>query len=232
MSRATGVAAVWRKKHFHPCVRGAAFVAHTPMKQMAADVLQTLKLTDKRVLLPAETALALDMVSRMELLRLKTIARVYARGLPPDVAWDDLLQEALTRIILGVRRQPEGVAMIPFVAGVMRSVKAEHWRRVLKGSPSHGEVRIDRIRDGSREVDLPDPSPGPERSLSAQQELRAIECLFADDHVVLDIIAGLGQGLSAEQIRATLKICKTDYDSARRRMRRTLLREGLTCEPR
>ena len=41
------------------------------------------------------------MVSRKELLRLKTIARVYARRLPPDVCWDDLLQEALTRIILG-----------------------------------------------------------------------------------------------------------------------------------
>jgi RNA polymerase sigma-70 factor (ECF subfamily) len=167
----------------------------------------------------------------MELLRLKTIARVYARGLPPDVAWDDLLQEALTRIVSGARRQPEGVAMVSFVAGVMRSLRAEHWRRVLKGSPGHDAVRIDRMGDGPRDVALRDPSPGPERSLSAQQELRAIEGLFADDPVILKIIVGLGQGLSAEQIRAALKISNTDYDSARRRMRRTLLREGLTCEP-
>ena len=192
---------------------------------------ETLKLIDKRVLLPAETALALATVSKMELLRLKTIARVYARGLPPDVAWDDLLQEALTRIISGARPQPEGVAMVSFVAGVMRSLRAEHWRRVLKGSPGHDAVRIDRMSDGSREVDLRDPSPGPERSLSAQQEIRVIECLFADDPVILKIIAGLGQGLSAEKIRAALKISNTDYDSARRRMRRTLLRQGLTCEP-
>jgi RNA polymerase sigma-70 factor (ECF subfamily) len=92
-------------------------------------------------------------------------------------------------------------------------------------------VRIDRIGDGSREVDLRDPSPGPERSLSAQQELRAIEVLFADDRVILKIIAGLGHGLSAARIRAALKISDTEYDSARRRMRRALLREGLTCEP-
>jgi len=123
------------------------------------------------------------------------------------------------------------VAMVPFVAGVMRSLGAEHWRRVLKGSPGQHAVRIDRMGDGSREVDLRDPSPGPERSLSAQQEIRVIECLFADDPVILKIIAGLGQGLSADQIRAALKISNTDYDSARRRMRRTLLREGLTCEP-
>jgi DNA-directed RNA polymerase specialized sigma24 family protein len=192
---------------------------------------ETLKLIDKRVLLPAETVLALGTVSKMELLRLKTIARVYARGLPPDVAWDDLLQEALTRIISGARRQPEGVAMVAFVAGVMRSLRAEHWRRVVKGSRGQDAVRIDRMGDGSRQVDLRDPSPGPERSLSAQQEIRAIECLFADDAVILKIISGLGQGLSGEQIRAALKISDTDYDSARRRMRRTLLREGLTCEP-
>lgn len=198
---------------------------------MVAEMPQIPKLIDKRVLLPAQTALALGVVTRMELLRLKTIARIYTRGLPPDVTWDDLLQEALTRIIVGARRQPEEVPLVAFVAGVMRSLRAEHWRRVLKGSPSHDAVRIDRIGDGSRSVDLRDPSPGPERSLSAQQEIRAIECLFADDPLVLKIIAGLGQGLPAEQIRAALKISKTDYDSARRRMRRTLLREGLTCEP-
>jgi DNA-directed RNA polymerase specialized sigma24 family protein len=192
---------------------------------------ETLKLIDKRVLLPAETALALATVSKMDLLRLKTIARVYARGLPPDVAWDDLLQEALTRIISGARRQPEGVPMVSFVAGIMRSLRAEHWRRLLKGASGHDAVRIDRMSDGFHEVDLRDPSPGPERLLSAQQELRTIECLFADDPVILKIIAGLGRGLTAEQIRAALKISNTDYDSARRRMRRTLLREGLTCEP-
>jgi hypothetical protein len=35
---------------------------------------------DKRVLLPSQTLLALGMVSEIELLRLKTIARAYVRG--------------------------------------------------------------------------------------------------------------------------------------------------------
>lgn len=192
---------------------------------------ETLKLIDKRVLLPAETVLALGTVSKMELLRLKTIARVYARGLPPDVAWDDLLQEALTRIISGARRQPEGVTVVAFIAGVMRSLRAEHWRRVLKESRDHDAVSSDRAGDGSREVSWRDPSPGPERSLSAQQEIRIIERLFADDPVILKMIAGLGQGLSVEQIRVALRISNTEYDSARKRMRRSLLREGLTWEP-
>jgi DNA-directed RNA polymerase specialized sigma24 family protein len=184
---------------------------------------------DKRVLLPSQTVLALGLASEIDLLRLKTIARVYARGLPADVTWDDLLQEALTRVMLGARRQPEGVTTVAFVAGIMRSLKSEHWRRVRKRSGNHEARRTGRI--SNREIDVPDPAPGPERSLSAQQELSEIDRLFGDDPVVLKIIACLGQGFSAEQIRGTLRISKTDYDSARRRMRRRLLQEGLTCEP-
>ncbi len=188
-------------------------------------------LVDKRILPPAETALALRLIGEIDLLRLKTIARLYARGLPPDVAWDDLLQEALTRVLVGSRKQPEGVTMVAFLAGIMRSLKAEHWRRSRKGAASPDVLQIDAVNEGPRELALQDQAPGPERSLSAQQEIIAIKQLFAKDHVALKIIDGLGHGLSAEQIRVAAGLSRTVYDSARRRMRRTLLREGLTCEP-
>ena len=77
-------------------------------------------LVDKRILTPAQTALALELVDQMDLLRLKSIARLYVRGLPPEIAWDDLLQEALTRVISGSRRRPEGVTTVAFVAGILR----------------------------------------------------------------------------------------------------------------
>ncbi len=188
-------------------------------------------LVDTRILRPAQAVLALDLISEMDLLRLKTIARLYARGLPPDVAWDDLLQEALTRVLVGARRQPEGVTMVAFLAGVMRSLKAEHWRRVLRSSGRRAGLGSEHASGEAREIELRDPAPGPERSLSARQELIAIERLFADDLLALQIIAGLGQGLSAQQIRSATRMSRTDYDSTRRRMRRALLREGLTCEP-
>jgi DNA-directed RNA polymerase specialized sigma24 family protein len=186
------------------------------------------QLADDRVLRPAETALALNLMSRMDFLRLKTIARLHARGLPPDVTWDDLLQEAFTRVLVGSRRQPQGVSMVAFLAGVMRSLRTEYWRRAHR-RPGSWELRIDQHPDLSREVALRDPAPDPERSLIAQQELSAIEWLFADDAVVQNIIAGLAEGRSAAQIRDAAGISNTDYDSARKRMRRAFLREGLTC---
>jgi DNA-directed RNA polymerase specialized sigma24 family protein len=209
-------------------VREGRSIAHIAVRTAIANMPPIPQLADHRVLRPAETALALNLVSRMDFLRLKTIARLHARGLPPDVTWDDLLQEAFTRVLVGSRRQPQGVTMVAFLAGVMRSLRSEHWRRARRGLGSR-EVRIDQQRDLSREVALHDPAPDPERSLIARQELSAIERLFAGDPAVRNIIAGLAEGRSAAQIRAATGISKTDYDSARKRMRRALLREGLTC---
>jgi DNA-directed RNA polymerase specialized sigma24 family protein len=186
------------------------------------------RLVDNRILRPAQTALALEMVSRMDLLRLKTIARIYARGLSPEGVWEDMLQEAITRVITGSRRRPEDVPMVAFVAGILRSLRADYWRRARRESRD-GRLRIDHESDDS--LDLVDPTPGPECALDARQQLTLIKLLFADDPAALKVIDGFCDGLSAEQIRLSTGLSRTDYDSTRRRMRRTVLREGLTCEP-
>ena len=186
-------------------------------------------LIDSRIVPPTETAMALGLITELQLLRLKTLARWYARGLPPDVTWEDLLQEALTRIVVGKRHVPRGVAIVAFVAGVMRSLRSEHWQRARKVL---ARDRLESSRPTARPTELVDSAPGPERALIAQQELAAIGDLFADDAVALAVLDGLAQGLTAEEIRVAAGLSETDYASARKRMRRVLLREGLTCTPR
>jgi RNA polymerase sigma-70 factor (ECF subfamily) len=44
----------------------------------------------------------------------------------------------------------------------------------------------------------------------------------------MQILAGLGDGLSAEAIREVYGMSTTEYDSTRKRMRRALLRVGLS----
>ena len=85
---------------------------------------------------PADRALALRLVTDCDLLRLKVIARLHGRSLPPDLSWADLLQEALRRVLDGSRAIPPGVPPVAFLAGVMRSIKAEHWRRRRRLSTS------------------------------------------------------------------------------------------------
>lgn len=188
------------------------------------------QLIDSRVLRPSETALALNLVTDLELLRLKTLARWYARGLRPVVTWEDLLQEVLTRILVGSRQACEGVSTVAFVAGVMRSLRSDHWRRM--GTPQSARRPTRRSADAARrQIDLADSAPGPEHALAAEEELTAIRRLFSDDRTALAIIDGLAEGLTAEEIRSAARLSETGYASARKRMRRLLLREGLTCEP-
>src|SRR5882724_11574162 len=172
--------AIQVKQYLFKVVRGPAGTAHNLMRTATATMPQIPQLADGRVLNTAETALALELISRMDFLRLKTIARWHARGLPPDVAWDDLLQEALTRVIVGSRRKPEGVSMVAFLAGIMRSLRTEHWRRVRGGPGSRETLRIDH-EDRALAAELRDPAADFERALIAREQLFAIEQLFAGD---------------------------------------------------
>jgi DNA-directed RNA polymerase specialized sigma24 family protein len=177
---------------------------------------------------PADRALALKLVTNCDLLRLKVIARLHGRSLPPDVSWADLLQEAFTRVLDGSRAIPAGVPPVAFLAGVMRSIKAEHWRRRRRANEQQPVLATEYQVVAADTTEACDPLPDPERWLIAAQQLEAIGMLFAQDPVALQIIAGLGDGLTAEEIRRTLGMTKTDYDSARKRMRRALIRAGLT----
>jgi RNA polymerase sigma-70 factor (ECF subfamily) len=186
------------------------------LEQAAAELPQT----------PAARALALDLVSRMDLLRLKAVARLHARGLPPEVGWADLLQEAFARVLDGSRKCPDGLPMVVFMAGVIRSIRTEHCRRARRAAAYWPRWRAELDLCGP-ENEASDPSLDLERSLIAMQQLAEIERLFADDFRALKIIEGLFEGWSPEQIRVRYDMSKTEYDSTRKRMRRTLLKEGL-----
>jgi RNA polymerase sigma-70 factor (ECF subfamily) len=77
-------------------------------------------------------------------------------------------------------------------------------------------------------AEAPCPGPDQERVLAAAEAVSAIHRLFADDAIVLRIVSGMAGGLTAEEIRAMLDLSPVAYDSARRRMRRALLRVGLS----
>lgn len=190
---------------------------HLEHAMQAPDVRQT----------PAAQALALKLVTEMDLLRLKSVARLYARGLPPEIGWTDLLQEAFARVLDGSRKCPEGLPMVAFLAGVMRSIRTEFYRRARRLAARLPKMLADLDMAGYLEGAMGDPARDPERGLIAMEQLAEICRLFADDPRAQQIMEGLFDGSSPEQIRERYDMSKTDYDSTRKRMRRALLREGL-----
>ncbi len=168
-----------------------------------------------------DVARAIAELTEGDLLRLKVLARLRVRGLPGGIGWADLLHETILRALSGARHWPVGVPLMAFLAGVMRSVCSEHWRRARR------ERQV--LVAEAAEVDAADTSPGAdqERLVAAAQALAAIYRHFAEDGTVLKIMAGLAEGLSAREIRRRHDLTQTEYDTARKRLRRAVLRDGL-----
>jgi DNA-directed RNA polymerase specialized sigma24 family protein len=165
---------------------------------------------------------ALASLSDMDLLRLQALARVRAKGLPPGLGWSDLLHEAIVRALDGSRQWPAGLPLLAFLSGVMRSLCGEMWRRRRR------EAELIVSADEAAGVEAACPAPDAERVFAAAEAVSAIHRLFADDAIVLRIVSGLAAGMTAEEIRAMHDLSPVAYDSARRRMRRALLRVGLS----
>ena len=169
---------------------------------------------------PRDVGVALAALSEDDLLRLRALARLRARGLPGGLVWSDLLHEAVLRALEGTRHWPPGVPLLAFLAGIMRSLCDEHWRRRRRETPLP--------QPGDAATALTDSAADPERVYAAAEALAAVDRLFASDTVAMKVVAGLTNGLGAEEIQRLYGLGPVEYDTARRRMRRALLRHGLT----
>ena len=157
---------------------------------------------------------ALAALSEEDLLRLRAIARLRAGSLPDGMSWSDLLHEAVLRALTGARPWPPGVPLLAFLAGVMRSLCDEEWRRHRR------QDHLPTLYDSGGADD-------PERACAAAEALAAIQRLFVGDEAALKVITGLINGMGAEDIRRHNSLTAVEYDTTRRRIRRTMLRHGL-----
>jgi RNA polymerase sigma-70 factor (ECF subfamily) len=173
---------------------------------------------------PGDVARALRYLSDADLLRLKALARLWSRKLPAGQDWADMLNEAIARALDGSRHWPPGVALVAFLAGIMRSICYDQMRRTQRERDLL--VGCDDPDDLGTGVEAQS-SPDPERIVGAAQALAQIDRLFAGDIAAQKIIAGLADGLSAREIRARYGLSECEYDAARKRMRRTVLSAGL-----
>ena len=164
---------------------------------------------------PEECIAALRRLTDGELRRLKQLARIRAIGLH-TVDSEDLLHEAIGRMLDGRRRWPRHVPLVVFLLGTMRSISSDHWRR-LKDSVV--------VADGAAVDRGADPTGDPEHRVSAKQTLARVEALFGDDAEALAVIAGMASGQRPDEIQKETGMDGTRYATTQRRIRRRLARE-------
>jgi DNA-directed RNA polymerase specialized sigma24 family protein len=154
----------------------------------------------------AELIAIIQALGDADKIALTKIARLYARRTPFD--HDDLLQEAICRVLSGKRVWARGVPVRSFLVGVMRSIAWE-W----KGEPREAVV------------DAPDPRCG-ETPTMASIDSAKIVAMFADDLVAQKIVLGMMEGARGEELQRSSGLSKVEYESKRKKIRRRIEKLG------
>lgn len=162
---------------------------------------------------------AIRALSDADWVRLRKVANLYAR---PSITADDLLQEAFARALDG-RRCPRHVDVVRFLAEAMRSIAHGEQEKVANRLAL---VSVDAEADRETVLAQADPAGSAEEQRLAAEHAHAIRAalftLFEDDPVARDILEGLMEDLTAEEIRELTDLDATAYASKRKLIRRRI----------
>jgi len=165
-----------------------------------------------------EVAELIRSLTAADLSRLRLIANHYARG--RGIEPQDLLQEAYCRALAGDRPCPQGVHIIGFLGGVMRSVASGELDK-LRRRPKLVAI----ARHGGEPLHSPDPidpTPNAEEAHIGEEEKARIIKLFDSDIEGQTIVEGMMEGIEGQELRELTGLDQTAYDSKRRFVRRTI----------
>ena len=170
-----------------------------------------------------------DVVNRLrgltnaELRRLERIARIRMIGLH-EIEWQDLLHEAIVRMLDGTRQWPKDVDLVFFLRQTMRSIASDYWRR-RKVNPVVSESQL---RDPSEEVEgtllevAVDPTADPERDAEVAETITQIKQAFEGDLEALHVLSGMAIGKSPREIQDEGHMDARRYATTQKRIRRRL----------
>jgi DNA-directed RNA polymerase specialized sigma24 family protein len=171
-----------------------------------------------------EAAAQLATMSKADLIRLEQFARLRTAGLPV-LDWEDLLHEAIDRILSGSRKWPKSIPFVAFMCGTMRSIASEFWRdRSTKQEITMTDLAPKRDSEANALDHIADEHPDPEREASARELLKTIRALFEDDADALAVLQGLAIGAAPKEILRNGDMTPKAYASAQKRIRRTIAR--------
>jgi hypothetical protein len=154
------------------------------------------------ILSRAEVAAAIRSLTAGDKTALTKVARLYAKKTPYD--HDDLLQEALCRVLAGTRAWPRGVQALPFFWGVVRSIAWEWKNQLPDKAPDAADIDAE------------------ERRANATIDVLKVIALFDDDPVAQTIVRGMMEGARGQELQDLSGLDKTDYESKRTKIRRRI----------
>lgn len=173
---------------------------------------------------------ALEALSQADLLRLGQVARRFeGRG----CSGDDLLQEAILRVLDGTRVWKRGMRAAPFLYSAMKSIADAGYKK--KTVENNAESSTD--AEGNEKVSVSaarnEVTPSAEEALIQTEKeeaweqgikarLSEVQALFQGHEHANWVLMGQMDGCAVKEVCEMSGMTRTQYDSARRHIRRTL----------
>jgi hypothetical protein len=151
----------------------------------------------------------INLLTAGERTRLIRIASYYGRISFEEP--DELVHEAICRVLEGKREWPRHLEKLGFLAGVIKSIAWDRKRALIPN------VSIDDVKE--REVG---DKGADERGIIAKIDLRRIMTLFDDDPIAQKMLVGMANGTRGEDLERESGLSPTEYESKRKKIRRRI----------
>jgi DNA-directed RNA polymerase specialized sigma24 family protein len=170
----------------------------------------------------AEIRSEISLLTAGERTKLIKIASYYAwKGRTGFEEPDELVQEAICRVLEGMRKWPRDLEKLRFLAGVIKSIAGD-WNRAQRQArkrtvPLNEEREVGEARRGQMDYE------GTEaRGISAKFDVERILTLFDDDPIAQTMLIGIAEGRRGEDLEQASGLSPTEYQSKLRKIRRRI----------
>lgn len=140
---------------------------------------------------------------------------------------EDLILEAQTKLLEGVRVWPTGVPAVVVLENVMSSI-ASNARKRIKEGPIDVTVEVDPLATDDQEgvctgqTVFSRTDATPESQAAAREQIAVINRLVADNADLQDLVAAWAMGLKGEEAWTSLGWTKDKYEANRKKLTRRL----------
>ncbi len=165
----------------------------------------------------AEVKALLASLDREDHARLAQIAK-YRVSMSPGLESQELLNEAVVRVLEGVRGWPRGIDAIRVLDMAMKSIvnaELKHRKVVLDHAKREQQSLAGSVVNAAT-------SPTMENGLHAEQLLDRIFGALSSDPEVLGVAMGRAEGMTGCEIQRQFNLSAKQYEAARRRYTRKI----------
>jgi len=162
----------------------------------------------------AEVRSEISSLTDGERTKLIKIARHYGKGRIGFEEPDELVHEAICRVLAGKREWPRDLEKLGFLAGVIKSIAGDRkraLRRDLKRTVPLNE-EMEKVGDKGAEA----------RGIQAMLDVKRVITLFDDDPIAQKLVMGMVDGARGEELEQASGLSPTEYESKRKKIRRRI----------